>query len=152
LKSMIILGALSALATGIAIGTQSTLGSRIGALIGNLRTGLWMNAIGGTIAGVLILLLFLTQGKDSLEISANAFRMLILAGALGILIVTGVAFSLQRTGVAAGLATIILGQLTLSVIIDTKGWGSTAPIAFTWQRAFGLFIMAVAIYLLLPKE
>jgi len=149
---MIILGALSALVTGIAIGTQSTLGSRIGALIGNFRTGLWMNAIGGIIAGVLILLLFFVQGRNSLQVPSPALRMLVLAGGLGIVIVTGVAFSLQRTGVAAGLATIIFGQLAISVIVDARGWGSTAPIPFTWQRALGLLIMAVSIYLLLPKE
>lgn len=149
---MIILGALSALATGIAIGTQSTLASRIGALIGNFRTGLWMSALGGTIAGVFIVLLLFVQGRNSLQIPSTALRMLILAGALGILIITGVSFSLQRTGVAAGLATIILGQLALSVIVDARGWGSTAPIPFTWQRALGLLTMTVAIYLLLPKE
>jgi transporter family-2 protein len=149
---MIILGALSALATGIAIGTQSTLGSRIGSLIGNLRTGLLMNAIGGTIAGVLFLFLFLIQGKVVFQIPNTALRMLVVAGTLGIAIITGVAFSLQRTGVAAGLATIIFGQLAVSVIVDARGWGTTAAIPFSWQRVFGLIFMAFAIYLLLPKD
>jgi transporter family-2 protein len=152
LKSIVILGALTALTTGLAISTQSTLGTRIGAIIGTFRTGLMMNAIGGSIAGIVIILLLFFQGRQFLEVPPSALRMLVIAGTLGILIISGVAFSLQRTGVAAGLATIILGQLTLSVVIDANGWGSTAPIPISWQRALGLLLMVVAIFLLLPKD
>jgi len=78
--------------------------------------------------------------------------MLVIAGALGILIITGVSFSLQRTGVAAGLATVILGQLVLSVIVDAKGGGGVAPIPITWTRIAGLLVIAGGVYLLLLKK
>jgi uncharacterized membrane protein YdcZ (DUF606 family) len=60
--------------------------------------------------------------------------------------------SFQRTGVATGGATLILGQLAVSVIVDTKGIGDVAPIPLTWQRLFGLLVMGPAVYLLLPRK
>jgi uncharacterized membrane protein YdcZ (DUF606 family) len=74
--------------------------------------------------------------------------MLAIAGALGIAIITGVAFSLQRTGVAI----IILGQLVVSVIVDTRGVGGVEPIPLSVQRVAGLLVMAVAVFLLMPRE
>ncbi len=150
-NSMVILGILGALATGIAIGTQSTLSSRIGALIGTFRTGLFMNFLGGIIAGLGVLAFSILQGKAYWQMSGSAWTMLVIAGALGIAIITGVAFSLQRTGIAVGLATLILGELLVSVIVDTKGWGVTAPIPLTWQRVAGLVVVAGGVYLLLPR-
>jgi transporter family-2 protein len=152
LKSLMLFGALGALATGVAIGVQSALSSRTGALIGDLRTGLMTNLIGGSIAGVLVVMFILFQGKSSMQLPAKAGIMLAIAGALGIAIITGVAFSLQRTGVAAGLAIIILGQLVVSVIVDTRGMGGVEPIPLSVQRVAGLLVMAVAVFLLMPRE
>lgn len=152
MAGIIILGAAVALATGIAIGTQSTLSSRIGSLLGNFRTGLFMNFIGGIIAGVILLVVTFMQGRALWQISTPAFVMLVIAGTLGIAIITGVSFSLQRTGVAAGLASIILGQLVLSIIVDTRGMGGVTPIPLTWQRVVGLIVVAGGVYLLLPKS
>ena len=152
MAGIIILGAVVALATGIAIGMQSTLSSRIGSLLGNFRTGIFMNFIGGIIAGIILLVITLMQGKVWWQISTPALIMLVAAGALGIAIITGVSFSLQRTGVAAGLATIILGQLILSIIVDTKGIGGVMPIPLTWQRVVGLVVVAGGVYLLLPRS
>lgn len=152
MAGIIILGAVVALATGIAIGMQSTLSSRIGSLLGNFRTGIFMNFVGGIIAGIILLVITFMQGKAWWQISTPALIMLIAAGALGIAIITGVSFSLQRTGVAAGLATIILGQLILSIIVDTKGFVGVMPIPLTWQRVVGLIVVAGGVYLLLPRS
>ena len=152
MKSTIILGVVGALLTGLAIGTQSTLSTRIGSLIGNFRTGVFMNFIGGILAGVIALVLTIIQGKSYWQLPTQAVVMLVIAGALGILIITGVSFSLSRTGVAAGLATVILGQLVLSVIVDARGGGGIAPIPITWTRVAGLLVMAGGVYLLLIRK
>jgi bacterial/archaeal transporter family-2 protein len=151
-RTTIILGVIGALVTGLAIGVQSTLSTRIGGMIGNFRTGVMMNFIGGIMAGVIALVLTFFQGKSFWNLPTSAVVMLVIAGALGILIITGVSFSLQRTGVAAGLATVILGQLVLSVIVDARGGGGMAPIPITWTRIAGLVVMAGGVYLLLLKK
>ena len=152
LTNLVLLGVMTALITGIAISMQSTLGGRIGSLIGSFKTGVLMNAIGGLIAVLILLVLLIIKGRGFWQLPAPALIMLIIAGALGILIVTGVSFAMQKAGVAVGLASLILGQMILSVIVDAKGWGGAAPIPITWSRIAGLLVMAVGVYLLLPKK
>ena len=152
MTSLMLLGVLTALMTGVAIGTQSTLSGRIGGLIGYFKTGVLMNAIGGLIAGLIFVVLLLVKGKGFWQLPGTAAVMLVIAGAMGIVIITGVAFSMQKAGVAAGLATLILGQMVVSVIIDAKGWGGAAPVPITWPRIIGLLVMAAGVYLLLPKK
>jgi len=150
-RNALIIGVFGALITGIAIGVQSTLSSRTGALIGPIRTGLLTNAIGGLMAGVVIAILALV-GATTWQLPRAALLMLLTAGAVGITIITGIAFSLPRTGVTAGLATIILGQLLVSVVVDSTGWGGVAPIPLDPRRLAGLAVMALAVYLLVPRN
>lgn len=152
MKIAILTGALVALLTGIAIGLQSTISSRAGALIGEVRTGLLTNFLGGIIAAALVLLFLLREGREAWQISPTVVGFVSLSGLLGIVIITGVSFSLQRAGIAAGLATIILGQLVLSTLIDSFGIGGVSPIPLSWQRLAGLLVIGLGVYLLLPKS
>jgi bacterial/archaeal transporter family-2 protein len=152
LTTYLVLGVIGALLTGLAIGAQSTLSSKIGTLIGSFKTGVLMNFIGGSLAGLIFVVLLLINGKEYAKAPPLAWILLVIGGTLGIMIITGVAFSLQRTGVAAGLATLILGQMVVSLIADSRGWGGAAPIAITWTRIIGLVLMAAGVYLLLPKR
>lgn len=152
LSAYLIFGVIGALLTGLTIGTQSTISSKIGSLIGSLKTGVLMNFIGGTLAGVIFIILMLINGKEYAKAPPLAWVLLVIGGALGIMVITGVAFSLQRIGVAAGLATIILGQMAVSVIADSRGWGSTAPIPITLPRIIGLVLLVAGVYMILPKK
>lgn len=152
MKSSLILGVVAALGTGLAIGVQSTLSSRLGPLIGDLRTGLLMNVMGGIIAALITAGLMFRYGQQYVLVPRTALLMLVVAGALGVGIITGAAYSLPRIGIAAGLATIILAQLLISVLADTTGVGHVEPIPLTLRRVSGLLVMAVAVYLLLPTE
>lgn len=152
LSTYLVLGVVGALITGLAIGAQSTLSSRIGTLIGSFKTGVLMNVVGGALAGLVLVVLLIVNGKDYLNPPPVTWLLLVIAGALGILIITGVAFSLQRAGVAAGLATIILGQMAVSILADARGWGGAAPIPVTLPRILGLVLIAAGVYLLLPKQ
>lgn len=152
LTTYLVLGVIGALLTGIAIGAQSTLSSKIGTLIGSFKTGVLMNFIGGSLAGLIFVVLLIINGKEYAKAPPVAWLLLVIAGALGIMIITGVAFSLQRAGVAAGLATLILGQMVVSLIADSRGWGGAAPIAITIPRILGLVLMTAGVYLLLPKQ
>ncbi len=84
LTNLVLMGILAALATGIAIGVQSTLSSRIGGLIGSFKTGVLMNATGGLIAMLIFITLLLVKGKGFWQTPVTAIIMLIVAGALGI--------------------------------------------------------------------
>ena len=152
MKITIIVGAIGALFTGVAIGIQSTITSRAGSIIGDIRTGLLTNFIGGLIAGAIILLLFLREGQQSWRVPGILIGFVALSGLLGIFIITGISFSLQRAGIAAGLATVILGQLIVSTVADTFGIGGVEAIPLSSQRILGLLVMGFGVFLLLPRD
>ena len=147
-----ILGAIIALFTGMAIGTQSTITSRVGSIIGDVRTGLFTNFIGGLIAGSLVLVMLFSDRPQSWKMPGVILGFLALSGLLGIFIITGISFSLQRAGIAAGLATVILGQLVLSTLIDTLGVGGVQAIPLSFRRVLGLLITGLGVFLLLPRN
>ena len=152
MKLSIIVGAIAALITGIAIVIQSTIASRAGSMIGDIRTGLLTNFLGGAIAGVILILIMLREGTQTFKISGAVIGLVAVAGLLGIFIITGISFSLQRAGIAAGLASAILGQLVLSMIIDTYGIGGVEAVPLTFNRILGLLMMGVGVILLLPRN
>lgn len=151
MSKVIIYGVLGAIGTGVVVTLQAAIGSRSGLVIGPIRTGMWMYILGGIIAT--LLLVFGFGGKEiTWEITRPYVGWLALGGLMGITILTGISFSLARIGVLAGLTTVILGQLGISVIADAQGWGGAEPIPFTWERALGLVVVAAGVFLLLPKE
>jgi transporter family-2 protein len=152
MKLTIITGALVALLTGIAIAVQSTVTSRVGGVIGDIRTGILTNTMGGITAGTLMLIWLLREGPQTWKVPPVVIGVTALSGILGVLIVTGISFSLQRAGIAAGLASVILGQLALSFIIDSIGIGGVEPIPVSATRILGLLVSGFGVYLLLPKS
>jgi len=152
MRLSIITGGLLASLTGMAIAVQSTISSRVGSQIGDVRTGILTNLMGGLIAGGMMLIWLLRDGPESWKVPSIVVGFTALSGFLGILIITGISFSLQRAGIAAGLAGVIFGQLMLSTLIDSLGIGGVDPIPFTLARGVGLVVTGFGVYLLLPKS
>jgi len=151
-KNAILMGGIAALVTGIAIGVQSFLSGRAGTMIGPVNTGFWTNFLGGTLAGILILILSKFVNPNIGTITKPALLITLTSGALGILIIMGISFSISRAGMAAGLAAVIFGQFLFGVIADTVGLAGLAPIPLDLRRIVGLAIMAVSVILLLPRK
>ena len=151
MRLSIITGAVLAALTGMAIAMQSTITSRVGAQLGDIRTGILTNTMGGVIAAGMMLVWLLREGPQTWKIPPVLIGATAASGLLGILIITGISFSLQRAGVAAGLAGVIFGQLLLSALIDSLGVGGADPIPLTLSRVLGLVVTGFGVYLLLPK-
>jgi uncharacterized membrane protein YdcZ (DUF606 family) len=152
MKAISVFGVLGATITGVLIGLQATLGNRSGALIGAGRTGLLMNVFGGGFALLIVLGLWIVRRETPFNAPPAAVNMLLAGGVLGIFIVMGVSASLQLSGVTAGIAALILGQMLIGTLVDAVGWGGAEPIPVSTARAAGLLVMALAVYLLLPKN
>lgn len=152
MKNVVLIGGITALVTGIFIGIQSMLSGQAENAIGSVNTGFWINFMGGSLASVLMLAIGAIWGFDVVKITRPALIPVLISGALGIMIIMGISFSISRAGVAAGLATIIWGQMAFGALADTLGWGGIDPIPLDFKRIAGLLLMAVSILLLLPKE
>jgi uncharacterized membrane protein YdcZ (DUF606 family) len=151
-KNAVLMGGAAALMTGIAIGIQSFLSGRAGTLIGPVNTGFWTNFLGGSLAGILILILSKFINLEIGVITKPAFIITLISGALGIIIIMGISFSISRAGMAAGMAAVIFGQFLFGVIADTMGLAGLPPIPLDLRRIIGLAVMTVSVILLLPRK
>ena len=152
MKNAILIGGIGAVGTGLCIGLQSLLSGKAGNIIGSVNTGFWTNFLGGSLAGLLLVGVGALNGFNAVKITKPAFLLTMIAGMLGIVIIMGVSFSISKAGVAAGLSTIIWGQLAFGALSDTFGWGGTEPIPLTIPRIAGLVLMAAGVFLIMPKD
>jgi transporter family-2 protein len=151
LKSELLLGVVVAIGTGSVIAIQTALLSRSGASVGAVRSGLLTTITGALLASIILVALW-RQGSLSWQWSSATWLALIVGGILGTAALVGISFASQRVGVTAALASILLGQILLSVIIDARGLGSTAAIPFSLERALGLLLLGGGVYLLLFRQ
>jgi transporter family-2 protein len=153
MQKSLIVALLVALASGLAIGSQSSLTNASGRLAGATLTGLLINFLGGLSAGAVLLAITLRQGPGFLSgLRGPTLAIIFIAGLLGIGIITGVAYSLPKVGVAAGLSALIAGQMTVGVLVDSFGLIDGQPIPLNLSRVAGLALLALAVWALLPKK
>jgi len=152
MQRTMIVALVGAVATGLAIGTQATLNTWLGRLVGPIRTGILVNLAGGILAGVLLLALMVT-GQLSLSgsLRSSSILVIVVSGALGLGIIGGIAYSLPRTGIAAGVAAIFFGQMLVAVLVDSLGWGGAEAIPLRVARLVGLGLLFAGTWLVLPR-
>ena len=152
MQEMTLSGVAIALGSGLAIGFQATLFTIIGRAIGPVRASLVLNVTGGIVAGIIMLAFLGVQGNKNWNIPRSTLISAVIAVTVGIFIVTGVTFAFQRTGVAAGLATVFLGQMLIGIVVDALGWAGAEAVPLDLRRLLGLVVMAVAIVLLTHQK
>ncbi len=143
----------AALLTGIALGIQATINSRLGEQITPLNTGLLVTTVGGLLSAAVFAILMLA-GQIELD-GPTVYRHLpaiTLAGMLAALAIIGTAFALPKLSVSAGVAAIIFGQMLVSLIVDTTGWGGVDQVPLSLPRLGGLVLLAISVWLLMPHS
>lgn len=151
MNNTLLVAVMAALGCGTAIGIQTTITTLIGRSAGPVRAGLLVN-IGGGLLALLIVIGLAASGRLGQFQLTSSGRMALAAGALGVMILSGIAFSFPRTGLAAGMGAVFLGQMAIAVIVDTLGRAGGEPIPLDPRRIVGLAVMAVAVFLLLPRN
>ena len=141
-----------ALLSGLAIGAQSSFTSAAGKVTGAVLTGLLVNFIGGSAAGLLLIVVYARQGKTVFSaIQPPTLGIIAISGLIGLGIVSGVAYALPKIGIAAGLSTIIAGQMTVAILVDTFGITGGESIPLDWSRIGGLVLLALGTWAILPR-
>jgi len=151
IKNELFLGLAVAIGTGSVIAIQTAFLSRAGASAGAVRGGLLTTMTGALLAAV-ILFIFWRQNPSNWQWSTSTWLALILGGILGTAALVGISYSAQRVGITAALASILLGQMLVSVVIDARGLGSTVAIPFSGERLLGMLLLGGGVYLLLFRQ
>jgi bacterial/archaeal transporter family-2 protein len=150
MKESLMLALLAALSSGMGMAALGAINSASGKLVGPLGTGLLVNILAGLLAAITLLLIKSRLPDINLGTVQTAAPLIITSAILGLGTITGIAYSLGRIGVAAGIATILLGQMALAVVIDALGWNATGRIPMGFGRLAGLVLLAIATWFLLP--
>jgi transporter family-2 protein len=152
MQAVTLTGIAVALGSGLAIGIQATLFTLIGRAIGPVRASLVLNVTGGIVAGLIMLAVLGIGGDKHWSIPRPTMVFAVISVTLGIFIITGVTLAFQRTGVAAGIATVFLGQMLIGILVDAFGLAGAEAVPIDMRRVLGLLIMTIAIvFLTHPK-
>ena len=150
MRSELLIGLGVAVVTGMLISVQATLVSRGGAAISDLRAGMLTAALGGAVAVVVLALLWRQGGE--VQIERATWIGLFIAGAVGTLIMSAISFSTRSLGVSTALATLLLGQMVVAMIIDARGLAGGEAVPVTPVRVMGILLLFVGVYLTVGRQ
>ena len=150
MKNELLIALAIAIFAGILIGIQTTFISRGGAAIGDTRSGMLTTVLG---AGFAIPVLAVSwRQSGGLEIGRATWIGLLVAGILGTIILSSMSFATQSLGITTTLATLLLGQMLVTVFIDHRGLAGGESIPVTWVRLAGILLLFAGVYLTLWRQ
>ena len=140
----VLVTALLALGTGMCIGLQGPMNGLLTRHVGLLESTFIVLVSGAVVTGGLLLL---GVGDGDLGKLPGAPPLSLLGGVVGILIVTGVVVTISRLGVAAGVAIILIAQLSVSAVIDHFGWFGVGrnPVSAWTFAGIALLVLGAAV-------
>jgi len=143
----VIIGAISGGIFGVVTSIEGT----VARSVGPINASLIEHVFAACIAIPAVIILFM-RGSLTWENTRGILPQSALAGVLVLVAVAGFAYAMTRVGVAAGNMALIFGQIAIVVLIDTIGVGGYDKVPLTLPRVAGLSLMAVGVYLVLPRQ
>ena len=131
------------------IAMQAPINSMLGKSVGTFAAASFSFVI-GTIALVLITLL-VGGGFGDLGEARHLSWYYLMGGLLGAVYVTTALVAVRELGAGGVTAATIAGQLTLSLVIDQLGILGVEERAITWDRLFGVLLLAAGMLLIVRK-
>ena len=128
---------------GMAIGLQGPFASIIGQRLGILE-GVFIIHFGGAVAALIPLLLL---GGGGLGGWHSLPWYVLLAGILGLVVVASMAYMIPFIGAAPAVVIIVAGQLMIGSLLDHLGVFGLAAKPIDLQRATGLLIVFLGVWL-----
>ncbi len=132
---------LLAIASGMALSAQAAINGQLGAKVGVIESALLTFSIGTVVTSLLIFFF-----EPSYEATLFTVQKWQLSGALfGIVYMIVMVAAVPKVGVAIATVSTILGQMMMSLVIDTQGWLGNAPIELNYWRVAAMVCIACAL-------
>lgn len=131
-----------AVAGGALLSVQAAVNARLSLTHGVLRTTFLTFLVGTAFSVLLVLFLEPRHAITLLDVP----KWQLSAAFLGLVYVLVMVFAVQRIGTAIATIAVILGQLSMSMVIDTFGWLGNQAIAFSWYRFSAALCLAAALW------
>ncbi|MFH0287146.1 DMT family transporter [Vibrio owensii] len=148
---MMVLVILLAIISGMALSAQAAINGKLGAKVGVIQSSFLTFGVGTIVTALLIF--FFEPAQSATLLSVPKWQ---LTGALfGIVYMVVMVASVPKIGVAIATVATILGQMIMSLVIDTQGWLGNTPIELNYWRFAAMLSIAgalVCIYLSNKKQ
>lgn len=129
---------------GMLLSVQAAMNSRLGKQIGAVRATLINFLVGSVLTALLVFFL-----EPPRQISLMDVPKWQLTGAFfGIVYILLMTLGVRTTGTAAATVGAIIGQLCMSILVDTQGWFSNHVIPLSTNRMLALLFLSAALYLI----
>jgi transporter family-2 protein len=142
--SMVILAVIG----GALLSVQAAVNGRLGAAQGAIRAT-FLTFLAGT-AFSAILVIFLEPRHSFTLFDVEKWQLT--GSLLGLVYVLTMVFAVQRIGTAIATVAVILGQLGMSILIDSFGWLGNATIPFSLNRLLATLFLAIALWFIYSGE
>jgi len=128
---------------------QAPVNSRLGRVIGSVPAASFSFLVGT--AALLLITSFVGGGLGSIGGVARAPWWALVGGLLGAVYVTVALVAVRTLGASGLTAVVILGQLTISVLIDRFGLLGVARTPIGLQRVAGLALLIAGVLLVVRR-
>lgn len=137
-------GSFFALVAGVFITLQGVVNARISADIGT-----WQATTITQLAGFLLAMVILLFARDGNWQSMKQVKPLYLSGgAYAAIVVVGNIIAIQKIGVTLTVSVILISQLCLTFIIDSKGWFGLEKQKMKLPQIIGIGMMIAGVVIL----
>lgn len=137
-----------AIAGGALLSVQASVNARLGETQGAIRTTFLTFLVGAAFSAVLVM--FLEPPHHTTLFDVPKWQLT--GSFLGLIYVLTMVYAVQRIGTAIATVAVILGQLLMSMLIDTFGWLGNSVIALSWNRLLAAACLAAALYFIYSGE
>ncbi len=133
---------------GALLSIQAAINGKLGQEFGALQAT-FINFFTGTVLS-LLLVLFLEPAHQTTLLEVHKWQ---LCGAFfGIIYILLMIFAIQRIGTAVATVGVILGQLGISILVDTFGLFENARIPLSLNRVGALVLLVMALYFIYTSQ
>lgn len=133
---------LLAIAGGACLSMQAAVNGRLGAAQGAIRATFLTFLVGTAVSALLVMFLEPHHSRTLFDVH----KWQLSGSFLGLIYVLTMVFAVQRIGTAIATVAVILGQLGMSILIDSFGWLGNTPIPFSTSRLLATVLLAVALW------
>jgi transporter family-2 protein len=130
-------------ATSIQASVNGTLGKKVGAI-----EAAFVSFLVGT---VFLFALYIFTRKGNLMAALELPKWQLTGGILGAVYITIMVIAVPKIGMTVAMVTLIAGQLTMSTIVDHFGLIGDRNIPLDYNRAVGLVLMMISVFLFCKK-
>ncbi|SHE51163.1 transporter family-2 protein [Seinonella peptonophila] len=129
------------LLSGFGLSIQGSINGTLGKTVGPIQAAFVSFLVGSF--SLLLVLLFI--GKGNLWEVIHVPKWQLLGGVIGAIYITVLTIAVPRVGIGIAIVSVIIGQITMSMVIDHFGWFQSTQVMFNQQRLWGIAFLILGL-------